>query len=171
LIALVFALLVGAPTTPGLTQVPPPQPPAAAAHKPETVIEPELINAPSQTLLLNCTTGYLTDPTFTGESIVLGCVVQKDGSLDACQVKETKRAQAAGVQDVAICAAAGFRIGAVDKLGKPTAGRPIIIPMAIATLADVANASSTKTAVAPAAPSPTVTTPAQSPSQTKPKPQ
>jgi hypothetical protein len=137
------------------------------------VIEPEWVNAPSEALLLNCTTGYLTDPTFTGESIVMGCVVQKDGTLDACQVKETKRAQAAGVQDVAVCAAAGFRVGPIDKDGKPTVGRPIIIPMAIATMADLSSASTTKTPIAPSAPapSPTVTTPTQSPTATQPKPQ
>jgi hypothetical protein len=101
-------------------------------------------------MMLNCTTGYLTDPTFTGETIVMGCLVQKDGSLDQCQVKETKRAQAAGVQDVAVCAAAGFHMGALDKQSKPTVGRPVLIPMAIATIAPAEPKADTP----PAAPKP-----------------
>lgn len=117
-----------APATPASTQT------AAATSKAEPVTQPNWLSGPSESMMLNCTTGYLTDPTFTGELIVMGCLVQPNGSLDQCQVKETKRAQAAGVQDVAICAAAGFRMGPLDKMGKPTAGRPVLIPMGIATI-------------------------------------
>jgi len=98
------------------------------------VKEPVWLAAPSESMMLNCTTGYLRDPAFTGESIMLGCVVQTDGTLGQCVVRETKRAQSAGVEDVAVCAAGGFRIGPIDKAGKPTAGRPILIPMGIATV-------------------------------------
>ena len=114
---------------------------ATAAAAPGTVVkgdpvtQPEWLAAPNKTLMMNCTTGYLTDPNFSGESIVMGCVVRPDGMLGQCMVKESKRAQAAGVQDVAVCASSGFRIGPKDKQGKPTAGRPILIPMGIATLA------------------------------------
>ncbi|MDP9104101.1 MAG: hypothetical protein M3N05_08870 [Pseudomonadota bacterium] len=112
--------------------------PAAGQSKPDPVTEPIWLSIPGQSLMTNCTTGYLTDPTFTGETIVMGCVVQKDGSFDQCQVKETRRAQAAHVDDVAICASAAFKIGPTDKHGKPTAGRPVLIPMAIVTGAPAA---------------------------------
>ncbi len=114
-----------------LAAQPPAAPAAATVVKGDPVTEPNWIAIPGQSLMRNCTTGYLTDPTFTGESIVMGCVVQKDGSLNQCQVKETKRAQAAHVEDVAICASAAFRVGPTDKANRPTAGRPILIPMAI----------------------------------------
>lgn len=129
-LALLAALAAPPAAAPAATPAP------ASAAKPEPVTHPIWLAIPSNDMMLNCTTGYLTDPTFTGETIVMGCVVQADGSLDQCQVKETKKAQAAGVQDVAICAAAGFRMGPLDKQSKPTAGRPALIPMAIATVAD-----------------------------------
>ena len=99
------------------------------------VTDPVWLAGPSQSMMLNCTTGYLTDPNFTGETIWMGCTVQKDGRLGQCLVKETRRAEAAGVQEVAICAAGGFRMGPVDKQGRQTAGRPVLIPMGIATIA------------------------------------
>jgi hypothetical protein len=112
---------------------------AAPAPTPGPVTHPVWLAGPSKAMMLNCTTGYLTDPSFGGEAIVMGCTVQPDGTLDQCLVKETKRAEAAGVQDVAVCAAAGFRMGPVDKQGKPTAGRPVLIPMGIATVAPPAD--------------------------------
>ncbi len=136
-LALLAAL--AAPPAPAAAPASPAKPtPAAGAptSKPDPVTHPVWLAIPSNDMMMNCTTGYLTDPTFTGETIVMGCVVQANGSLDQCQVKETKRAQAAGVQDVAICASAGFRMGPLDKQSKPTAGRPALIPMAIATVAD-----------------------------------
>lgn len=123
LAALLAALAAPAPDAP------------APTVKADPVTDPIWLSGPSASMMHNCTTGYLTDPTFTGEAIVMGCVVQQDGSLDQCRVRETKRAQAAGVQDVAVCAAAGFRMGPLDKQSKPTAGRPVLIPMGIATIA------------------------------------
>lgn len=106
---------------------------AAVLAKTNPVIEPVWVAVPKPSLMKNCTTGYLTDPTFAGETVYMGCVVQADGSLGQCKVRESKRAEAAGVQDVAVCASAGFRIGPVDKLGKPTAGRPMLIPLGVVT--------------------------------------
>ncbi len=137
-VALLLAAAAPAPVSPPAVANPAPAPRA------EAVIEPVWLSGPGPSLMANCTKGYLTDPAFTGESIVVGCVVQKDGSLGQCLVKESKRAQAAGVQDVAICAVAGFRMGPIDKFGKPVAGRPVLIPMGIATVVDP-----------PAAPAPT----------------
>ncbi len=130
IVALALLAALAAPAAPAPTRAPGVP---AAQSKPDPVTEPEWLSIPGQSLMTNCTTGYLTDPSFTGETIVMGCVVQKDGSFDQCQVKETKRAQAAHVEDVAICASAAFKIGLKDKQGKPTPGRPVLIPMAIVT--------------------------------------
>ncbi len=145
IVALALLAALAAPTP----APPPAAPVAATAVKGDPVTEPNWIAIPGQSLMGNCTTGYLTDPTFTGESIVMGCVVQKDGSLNQCQVKETKRAQAAHVEDVAICASAAFRVGPTDKANRPTAGRPILIPMAI-----VGGGTNTPPAEASAPPAP-----------------
>lgn len=131
IVTLALLAALAAPVAAPVAATPAPAPTAAAAVKGDPVTEPNWVAIPGQSLMENCTTGYLTDPAFTGESIVLGCMVQKDGSLNQCQVKETKRAQAAHVEDVAICASAAFRVGATDKANRPTAGRPILIPMAI----------------------------------------
>lgn len=130
MIALLLAL-AAAPVAPTAA-------PAAPTTGAKPVIRPVWLAAPSQSMMLNCTTGYLKDPTFTGEQIWLGCTVQPDGTLGQCLVKETRRAQAAGVEDVAICAAGGFRIGPKDEDGLPTAGRPILLPMGIATIVPAA---------------------------------
>ena len=119
-----FALLAAA-------AAPAAAPAATSTPAYDAVSKPTWLSIPSKSMMLNCTNGYLTDPTFTGESILMVCLVRPDGGLSDCKVRETKRAEAAGVQDVAVCAAAGFRFGPVDKLGKPTAGRPIILPLAI----------------------------------------
>lgn len=123
--------------------------PAAATAGPKPVTQPVWLSLPSQSMMLNCTTGYLTDPAFTGEQIWLGCTVQKDGTFGQCLVKETKRAEAAGVQDVAICASAGFRVGPLDKDGAPTTGRPILLPMGIATIAESEPGADTPAAAPP----------------------
>ena len=115
------AAVAGAPATP----------PPASTPTYDAVAKPVWLSIPSKSMMLNCTNGYLTDPTFTGEAIIMVCLVRPDGGLSDCKVRETKRAEAAGVQDVAVCAAAGFHFGPVDKFGKPTAGRPIILPLAI----------------------------------------
>lgn len=129
ILALLIAAVVAAPPPAAK-----PAPTTAPQPKAAPVTDPVWLAGPSQTMMMNCTTGYLTDPAFTGESIWMGCTVQPNGTLGQCLVKETKRAQAAGVEDVAICAAAGFRMGPIDKQGKPTAGRPVLIPMGIATI-------------------------------------
>ena len=54
----------------------------------------------------------------------MACLVHTDGSLSGCKVRETRRAEAAGVQDVAVCASAGFRIGPVDKFRASDRGAP-----------------------------------------------
>ncbi len=120
---------------------------AATVARTHPVMDPVWVAIPKLSLMKNCTTGYLTDPTFAGETIYMGCVVQPNGSLGQCKVRESKRAEAAGVQDVAICASAGFRIGPVDKTGAATAGRPMLIPLGIVS---GANAPS----VTPPAPKP-----------------
>ena len=123
---------------------PPPIPTYDAVNK------PVWLSIPSKSMMLNCTNGYLTDPTFTGESILMVCLVRPDGGLSDCKVRETKAAEAAGLQDVAVCAAAGFRFGPVDKLGKPTAGRPIILPLGI--VGGGGGTTAVPPAVGPAAP-------------------
>lgn len=147
-----IAALLLALTAPAPAPAVPAAPPPAAMTTPsgaKPVVRPVWLAAPSRSMMLNCTTGYLTDPTFTGEQIWLGCTVQKDGTFGQCLVKETKRAEAAGVQDVAICAAGGFRIGPVDQDGQPTAGRPVLLPMGIATVAPAAPDAATPPAQAP----------------------
>jgi hypothetical protein len=127
IIALLMAAAVAsaAPTAAALTDADR----AAIIAKTHPVTEPVWVATPQASFWKACTAGYLTDPTFVGETVYMACAVQPNGSLDQCKVRESKRAEAAGMQDVAICAAPGFRIGPLDKKGVPTAGRPILIPL------------------------------------------